>query len=311
MRCCPGSSSGPINCCCGWRIRSYATNGLAVPTRDAAPPAAMAGWSRHPEAVVVVLVICPSRLRKDNQVFIDCIQLLTNHQPGNELHIVREVSVPGGSVDHVIVSARRGQAVDFVGVELQTLDTTGDWWPLRQKALRNLGVQVDADPEDERKPQGINWKMTAKTILVQIHHKITARQQFLPSLSVRGGQAGATWIPVFIGEDAHRLVELSGLMPTSARGANRWASASSTRLAATILSRMLGISGNGHLFYGAECSAWFPGRTPGHSRFSGPLAVAVSPVGAPGGCAVAVGVAPEKYRSMIVKSSLMSMRPSK
>ena len=22
-RCCPGSSSGPINCCCGWRIRSY------------------------------------------------------------------------------------------------------------------------------------------------------------------------------------------------------------------------------------------------------------------------------------------------
>ncbi len=55
MRCYPGSSSGPINCCCGWRIRSYATNGLAVPTRDAAPPAAMAGWSRHPKAVVVVL----------------------------------------------------------------------------------------------------------------------------------------------------------------------------------------------------------------------------------------------------------------
>ena len=54
-RCCPGSSSGPINCCCGWRIRSYATNGLAVPTRDAAPPAAKAGWSRHLKPVVVVL----------------------------------------------------------------------------------------------------------------------------------------------------------------------------------------------------------------------------------------------------------------
>ena len=60
MRCCPGSSSGPINCCCGWRIRSYATNGLAVPTRDAAPPAAKAGWSRHPEAVVVVLETHPT-----------------------------------------------------------------------------------------------------------------------------------------------------------------------------------------------------------------------------------------------------------
>lgn len=119
-----------------------------------------------------LLVICPSRLRKDNQVFIDCIQLLTNHQPGNELHIVREVSIPGGSVDHVIVSVHQGRAVDFVGVELQTLDTTGDWWPLRQKALRNLGVQVDTDPEGEGKPRGINWKMTAKTILVQIHHKI-------------------------------------------------------------------------------------------------------------------------------------------
>ena len=56
MRCYHGSSSGPISCCCGWRIRSYATNGLAVPTRDAAPPAAKAGWSRHPKAVVVVLV---------------------------------------------------------------------------------------------------------------------------------------------------------------------------------------------------------------------------------------------------------------
>ena len=119
-----------------------------------------------------LLVICPSRLRERNQVFLDCIQLLTNHEAGNELHLVREVSIPGGSVDHFIVSSRGGRAVDFVGVELQALDTTGDWWPLRQKALRDLGVQVTVDPEDERKQRGINWKMTAKTILVQIHHKI-------------------------------------------------------------------------------------------------------------------------------------------
>ena len=34
---------------------------------------------------------------------------------------------------------------------------------------------------------------------------LTARQQFLPSLSERGDQTEAAWIPVFIGEDAHRL----------------------------------------------------------------------------------------------------------
>ena len=51
------SSSGP-KCCCGWRIRSYATNGLAVPTRDW-PPAAKAGWSRHLKPVVVVLEVWP------------------------------------------------------------------------------------------------------------------------------------------------------------------------------------------------------------------------------------------------------------
>ena len=53
-RCCPGNSSGRMSCCYGWRIRSYATNGRAAPTRNAAPPAVKAGWSRHPKAVVVV-----------------------------------------------------------------------------------------------------------------------------------------------------------------------------------------------------------------------------------------------------------------
>ena len=46
---------------------------------------------------------------------------------------------------------------------------------------------------------------------------MTARQQFLPSISERDGQTVAAWIPVFIGEDAHRLAELAALMPASAR----------------------------------------------------------------------------------------------
>ena len=119
-----------------------------------------------------LLVICPARMLERRQVFVDCLQLLTNHEPGNELHLVSEFSIPGGSVDYFVVSARQGKAIDFVGVELQTLDTTGDWWPLRQKALRNLEVIADLDPLQGPKPCGINWKMTAKTILVQIHHKI-------------------------------------------------------------------------------------------------------------------------------------------
>ena len=55
------------------------------------------------------------------------------------------------------------------------------------------------------------------THALELAQSMTARQQFLPRLSQRGGQIVATWIPVFIGEDAHRLAELSGLMPAPAR----------------------------------------------------------------------------------------------
>jgi len=56
------------------------------------------------------LMICPYRLLERNQVFLDCIHLLTLHEPGNELHIVPEVGIPGGSVDYFLVSAVDGQA---------------------------------------------------------------------------------------------------------------------------------------------------------------------------------------------------------
>ena len=55
------------------------------------------------------------------------------------------------------------------------------------------------------------------THALELAVSLTARQQFLPSLSERGGQTVAAWIPVFIGEDARRLAELAGLMPASAR----------------------------------------------------------------------------------------------
>ena len=118
------------------------------------------------------VIICPMRLTERRQIFTDCFHLLTTHEPGNELHIVPEVSIPGGSVDYFLVSAKKGKVKDFVGIELQTLDTTGTVWPERQRLLQKLGVPRSDEGEASEKSFGMNWKMTAKTILVQLHHKI-------------------------------------------------------------------------------------------------------------------------------------------
>jgi hypothetical protein len=118
------------------------------------------------------IVICPHRLLERRQVFTDAVHLLRNHKPGQELHVVPEVSIPGGHVDYFVVSAKRRKVVDFVGVELQTLDTTGSVWPSRRRFLNRVGVR-GTSRQHEDKPFGMNWKMTAKTILVQLHHKTT------------------------------------------------------------------------------------------------------------------------------------------
>jgi hypothetical protein len=118
------------------------------------------------------LLICPNRLLEGGHVFGDCLHLLTRHQPGNELHVIPEISVPGGSVDYFLVTAARGKPVDFVGIEFQTLDTTGTVWPARQRFLQSVGVDAPIPELDANKPYGVNWKMTAKTILMQLHHKI-------------------------------------------------------------------------------------------------------------------------------------------
>jgi hypothetical protein len=117
------------------------------------------------------IIICPNRLLQNRKVFLDCIHLLHLHQPGNDIHVVPELSIPGGSVDYIIASTKNNKVKDFVGVELQTLDTTGTIWPERQKILFDLGIGTK--PVESVKAYGMNWKMTAKTILVQLHHKIS------------------------------------------------------------------------------------------------------------------------------------------
>lgn len=119
------------------------------------------------------LIICPHRYLEQSKVFTDCFHLLKAHEPGNEFHVVSEFDIVGGSIDYMLVSARRGRALDYVGIEFQSLDTTGTVWPTRQKLLRTLGVAVDDQPD---RPFGVNWKMTAKTILMQLHHKIATFQ---------------------------------------------------------------------------------------------------------------------------------------
>lgn len=117
------------------------------------------------------IIICPNRLTEKSQIFVDYLHLLTLHEPGNELYIIPEVTIPGGHVDFFLVSAKNKKVKDFVGIELQTMDTTGTVWPERQRLLDEHGIYVPKDDINNKKPFGMNWKMTAKTILVQMHHK--------------------------------------------------------------------------------------------------------------------------------------------
>lgn len=119
------------------------------------------------------MVICPYRLLEAQQIFIDCLPLLSGHERGNEYHVTNQLNIPGGKVDYCLASVRKdGTVVDFVGIEFQTLDTTGTVWPERQRFLHSHKIKVDEKDRAATKKFGMNWKMTAKTILVQLLHKV-------------------------------------------------------------------------------------------------------------------------------------------
>ena len=117
------------------------------------------------------IIICPFRLLEHKQIFIDCLHLLTMHEPGNELYLVPEVQIPGGHVDYFLVSVKNKKVKDFIGIELQTMDTTGTVWPERQRFLNQCGIKINSNDLYSKKTFGMNWKMTLKTILIQMHHK--------------------------------------------------------------------------------------------------------------------------------------------
>lgn len=117
------------------------------------------------------VIICPHRFLQNRQIFLDAVPILEHHKSTNELYIIPEVSLPGGSVDYFLVSAQNNEIQDYLALEIQALDTTGSVWFSRQKLIRDeLGIPVEVPTTD--KTYGINWKMTAKTILVQMHHKV-------------------------------------------------------------------------------------------------------------------------------------------
>lgn len=118
------------------------------------------------------IIICPHRLIEKRKIFVDCMHLMTQHEPGNEIHVIPEITIPGGSVDYFIASVFNKKIKDFVGIELQTLDTTGTVWPERQRFITALNLIEEPEEGYGEKQYGMNWKMTAKTILVQLHHKV-------------------------------------------------------------------------------------------------------------------------------------------
>lgn len=144
-----------------------------VKTRKSQPEVAIGTCSvEHGARETLNVNICPHRFLERKQIFMDCIHLLTLHEPGNEIHVVPEITIPGGNVDFVLVSVRRGKVQDFVGVELQAIDTTGSLWYQRQQFLLATGVEVEDQKTLSYRLYGMNWKMTAKTTLMQLHHKI-------------------------------------------------------------------------------------------------------------------------------------------
>ncbi|TEU14658.1 MAG: hypothetical protein E3J21_15240 [Anaerolineales bacterium] len=109
------------------------------------------------------LIVCPHRFLQRNQTFLDVVPLLSG---GERFFVVPEIPMPGGNVDYFVVAERDGAIVDFAGLEIQSLDTTGSGgiWAAREAlSAGELGIKYG---------YGINWKMSAKTILMQLHHKV-------------------------------------------------------------------------------------------------------------------------------------------
>ncbi len=109
-------------------------------------------------------ITCPIRLLESNQIFTETMHLM-DETVGTPFAIP-EVDLPGfGAVDFVVARTDGNEIKDFYGVELQALDTTGSTWESRQDYCHNDGKMTGPYK------YGINWKMTAKLVMIQTAHK--------------------------------------------------------------------------------------------------------------------------------------------
>jgi hypothetical protein len=116
------------------------------------------------------LIICPHRFIARNQIFLDCLPLLAHQEPGLEYFAVPEISMPGGNIDYFLVATNGFFTLDYVGIEIQSLDTTGSGgiWKAREDVREGHLASAYS--------YGINWRMSAKTILMQMLHKADSFQ---------------------------------------------------------------------------------------------------------------------------------------
>lgn len=148
----------------------FKNGGKCYKTRKSDPDTAIGTCSLCFDNVEQPLLICPEPLTKDHKIFNDCLPFIADSIPGSDLYLVPEVKVADSRIDYVLVAIRNNCPINFVGIELQTLDTTGSIWNSRQKLLLDHGYPVN-EGEARSNGAGVNWKMTSKTILGQLLQK--------------------------------------------------------------------------------------------------------------------------------------------
>jgi len=108
--------------------------------------------------------ICPHRFETET-VFNELQDVLVDD---GEYFITSEVPLLGTSIDYVIgKKSSDGTVLDFAGVEIQSLDTTGSVWEYREAYFDD-----DRDMKDVNQTFGINWAMSlTKTMMQQAFKK--------------------------------------------------------------------------------------------------------------------------------------------
>jgi hypothetical protein len=107
--------------------------------------------------------ICPHRFETP-EVLNEVESLFVDE---GEYFITPEVALQGTSIDYVAGKmSNDGTVIDFAGIEIQALDTTGSVWDHREAYFEGK------DMDDVSKNYGINWAMSlTKTMMQQAYKK--------------------------------------------------------------------------------------------------------------------------------------------